>query len=168
MSYTPIGWKNYPDKTTPVNADNLNKMEKGIIDAHDMIGDISQILDIGDGTIAGAIAEQNDALVESGGATLLYSAPLSTESVTNATLRDSVDNYKYLCGVFFHGTSGTDIITSSNMIPVPLYKQSKGFLTRFPMSNADVEYARVTMVDSNIINYTCTIGTYKFALYGIK
>ena len=62
MSYVPVGWKNYPDKTTPVNADNLNKMEKGILDAHTMIGDTSQIADMGDGTLAGAIAEQNNAL----------------------------------------------------------------------------------------------------------
>ena len=34
MSYTKKTWKNYPDTTTPITADNLNHMENGIADAH--------------------------------------------------------------------------------------------------------------------------------------
>ena len=30
MSYTPYVWKNLPDKTTPINAENLNRIEEGI------------------------------------------------------------------------------------------------------------------------------------------
>ena len=63
MSYTPVGWKDYPEKTTPTSAENLNKMEKGIIDAHEAIGDLDEIADIGDGTLAGAITEQNNAVI---------------------------------------------------------------------------------------------------------
>lgn len=33
MSYTPYVWKNSPDKTTPINAENLNRMEEGIQEA---------------------------------------------------------------------------------------------------------------------------------------
>ena len=34
MSYTRINWKALPAKTTAISADNLNKMDKGIADAH--------------------------------------------------------------------------------------------------------------------------------------
>lgn len=33
MSYTPYVWKNLPDKSTPINAENLNRMEDGIQEA---------------------------------------------------------------------------------------------------------------------------------------
>ena len=34
MSYTPTNWENTPSTQTPINAENLNKMEQGIADAH--------------------------------------------------------------------------------------------------------------------------------------
>ena len=33
MAYTRVNWENLPSKNTPVNADNLNKMDKGIANA---------------------------------------------------------------------------------------------------------------------------------------
>lgn len=33
MSYTKVGWKDFPDKSTPVNATNLSKMDNGIENA---------------------------------------------------------------------------------------------------------------------------------------
>ena len=63
MAYERINWKDYPDKTTPVNANNLNKMDTAIKEHDVAIGDTSEIADIGDGTIAGAIASQNSSLV---------------------------------------------------------------------------------------------------------
>ena len=33
MAYTKINWKNFPDVSTPINADNLNHMDSGISDS---------------------------------------------------------------------------------------------------------------------------------------
>ena len=44
MSYTKKTWKNYPDTTTPITADNLNHMEDGIADAHTEINALNTSL----------------------------------------------------------------------------------------------------------------------------
>ena len=36
MSYTKTNWQDLPNTTTPINASNLNKMEQGIYDAHNI------------------------------------------------------------------------------------------------------------------------------------
>ena len=40
MAYTPYLWKNLPDETTPISAENLNHMEQGIADAHSLAADL--------------------------------------------------------------------------------------------------------------------------------
>ena len=68
MSYTKKVWKDYPDTTTPVNAENLNHIEKGVADAHVAISDINtdlgntDISTIGNGTVTGAISQINSEL----------------------------------------------------------------------------------------------------------
>lgn len=57
MAYEKVGWKDYPDKTTPMSSENLRKMDEGIAANDRNIGDISKISDIADGTLAGAVAE---------------------------------------------------------------------------------------------------------------
>ena len=39
MAYERVNWENLPSKNTPVNADNLNKMDKGIANAVEKTGD---------------------------------------------------------------------------------------------------------------------------------
>ena len=34
MAYSKTTWKDAPDSSTPINATNLNKIEKGLVDAH--------------------------------------------------------------------------------------------------------------------------------------
>lgn len=34
MAYTPTKWENLPSEKTPLNADNLNKLENGVNDLH--------------------------------------------------------------------------------------------------------------------------------------
>ena len=58
MAYEKVGWKDYPDKTTPINAENLNKMEEGIANNDKNIGDMSKVSDKADGTLAGIAAAQ--------------------------------------------------------------------------------------------------------------
>lgn len=36
MTYTPTKWENSPSTNTPLNADNLNKLEQGVKEIHDM------------------------------------------------------------------------------------------------------------------------------------
>ena len=44
MSYTPVGWKDYPEKTTPTSAANLNKMESGIINNDAAITELQELV----------------------------------------------------------------------------------------------------------------------------
>lgn len=45
-AYTPIGWKNGASGLTPINADNLNKMEKGIDDVDDRVVAMNDRLEV--------------------------------------------------------------------------------------------------------------------------
>lgn len=36
MAYIPTEWENFPSTNTPLNADNLNKLEDGVKEIHDM------------------------------------------------------------------------------------------------------------------------------------
>lgn len=55
MAYEKIGWRDYPDKTTPMSAKNFAHMDEGIFENSVAIGETSKIAKIGDGTCAGAI-----------------------------------------------------------------------------------------------------------------
>ena len=44
MSYTRVNWQNAPSTATPVNAENLNKMDKGIADAHSQLASNVSVL----------------------------------------------------------------------------------------------------------------------------
>lgn len=37
MTYVPTKWENSPSTTTPLNADNLNKLEQGVKALHDAL-----------------------------------------------------------------------------------------------------------------------------------
>ena len=36
MAYVPTNWENSPSTNTPLSADNLNKLEQGVKEIHDM------------------------------------------------------------------------------------------------------------------------------------
>lgn len=38
MAYIPTNWENSPSTNTPLNADNLNKLEQGVKALHDALG----------------------------------------------------------------------------------------------------------------------------------
>lgn len=62
MAYKKVGWKDYPSTDTPINATNLDHMDAGILENAQTIGDKTKISDIGDGTVAGAIAQNTQSL----------------------------------------------------------------------------------------------------------
>lgn len=37
MAYTPTKWENFPSTNSPLNADNLNKLEQGVKALHDAL-----------------------------------------------------------------------------------------------------------------------------------
>ena len=41
MAYTPTDWENKPSTATPIDADNLNKLEQGVVDAHNAIDSVA-------------------------------------------------------------------------------------------------------------------------------
>ena len=44
MAYKRVNWENLPSTNTPVNADNLNKMDEGIKDLDDLINEQEKVL----------------------------------------------------------------------------------------------------------------------------
>lgn len=50
MAYKKIGWKDYPNKTTPVNAKNLDHMEEGILENSNAIDELNTNLSNNFGT----------------------------------------------------------------------------------------------------------------------
>lgn len=44
MPYTTINWENLPSVQTPINAENLNRMDEGIAEANDKVDSINSIL----------------------------------------------------------------------------------------------------------------------------
>lgn len=45
MSYNPVNWKNGEEGGTPMSASNLNRMDKGIADAHEILADHDKKID---------------------------------------------------------------------------------------------------------------------------
>ena len=60
MSYTPTNWVN---GETPINAENLNKIEQELVGFNRKCGD-TDISGIGDGTVTGAISALNGNLLK--------------------------------------------------------------------------------------------------------
>lgn len=42
MEYSKVGWKDFPDTSTKLNAENLNKMDQGIMDAKEAINKLEK------------------------------------------------------------------------------------------------------------------------------
>ena len=60
--YTRINWQNKPNTATPISAENLNKMDKGIKDCDDAIGDLALLNTNNKTDLVSAINEQNNNL----------------------------------------------------------------------------------------------------------
>ena len=60
--YTRINWQNAPSTATPISAENLNKMDKGIKDNDDAIGDLALLTTNNKTDLVSAINEQNNNL----------------------------------------------------------------------------------------------------------
>lgn len=99
MAYTRVNWENLPSTNTPVNADNLNKMDAGIANAVEKTGD----------TMTGALSFNN---------TNSYEAIIKDRTINNI-------NYKAKLGVGGNGsvrlelnegssTSGTSLEVRTN------------------------------------------------------
>lgn len=60
--YARINWQNSPSVATPLSAENLNKMDKGIKDCDDAIGDLALLTTNNKTDLVSAINEQNNNL----------------------------------------------------------------------------------------------------------
>lgn len=60
--YTRINWQDKPSTATPISAKNLNKMDKGIKDCDDAIGDLVLLKTNNKTDLVSAINEQNNNL----------------------------------------------------------------------------------------------------------
>ena len=60
--YNRINWQNKPNVATPISAENLNKMDKGIDDNDKAIGDLAQLNTSNKSSLVSAVNELNDNL----------------------------------------------------------------------------------------------------------
>ena len=60
--YTRINWQNKPNTATPISAENLNKMDKGIDDNDKAIGDLAQLNTSNKSSLVSAVNELNNNL----------------------------------------------------------------------------------------------------------
>lgn len=146
MAYEKIGWKDYPDKTTPMNAKNFSHMDDGIFENSVAIGDVSTIASIGDGTCAGAIASCADAIESctdaiescfqsvSEGKSLVASAitDKGVETAEDATFETMAENitsiFSSLLLVNSTGISQYGTITLNGTFPCTLTATQKGVM----------------------------------------
>jgi hypothetical protein len=105
MAYNKTTWENAPSTNTPINANNLNKIEEGIYQNSlkaDQEGDLSTLDTTTKSTLVGAINElvPTKDLIP----VVLYND--STGSTTTVSLSDSINNYSYI-EIFYHIGTGT-------------------------------------------------------------
>lgn len=102
IDYTRVNFKNYPDTTTPITDQNLNKLDKGIYDldveltsTNNLLGTASQASGVTGATAFAKIAQLNSDLASE--VTELYTnnSPTSMGTAT-LNLNDDVSNYKLL------------------------------------------------------------------------
>ena len=60
--YNRINWQNKPNVATPISAENLNKMDKGIDDNDKAIGDLAQLNTLNKSSLVSAVNELNNNL----------------------------------------------------------------------------------------------------------
>jgi len=60
--YNRINWQNKPNVATPISAENLNKMDKGIDDNDKAIGDLVQLNTLNKSSLVSAVNELNNKL----------------------------------------------------------------------------------------------------------
>ena len=60
--YNRINWQNKPNVATPISAENLNKMDKGIDDNDKAIGDLVQLNTLNKSSLVSAVNELNNNL----------------------------------------------------------------------------------------------------------
>ena len=88
VNYTRINWEDKPSTATPINAENLNKMDKGISDCVTEVNSLKNSLGstdislIGDGKVTGAISQLNNDLtaLKSHVGMIIQSTTLDTEA----------------------------------------------------------------------------------------
>lgn len=86
MEYNRVNWKKYPDRSTPINADNLNTMDEGIYDVVNIVN--SNTSDI---TSIQTQLSSNTTQINKLTPVALYNQ--DTLATGTITLLDSVSNY---------------------------------------------------------------------------
>lgn len=95
INYTRVNFKDYPDKTTPITAANLNKLDKGVYDldlalkeTNDLLGTASQASGVTGATAFAKINKLNSDLEDipiSGNYHSLYYTNLDSDVTINST-----------------------------------------------------------------------------------
>lgn len=113
MAYNKTTWENAPSTNTPINANNLNKIEEGIYQNSvkaDQVGNLSELETIDKTNLVSAINEVNGKLSK---IETIYSGSVSSGT---DTLNKSIENYDFLLVV----VRGATYTRGTTLIPVSL------------------------------------------------
>jgi len=106
--YNRINWQNKPNTATPISAANLNKMDKGIKDCDDAIGDLALLNTNNKTDLVSAINEQNDKLARKTSTTsfadLLPESEFYYTRVALTNLANNISNHT--TGIITVGSGG--------------------------------------------------------------
>ena len=92
--YNRINWQNKPSVATPISAENLNQMDKGINDNDKAIGDLAQLNTSNKSSLVSAVNELNNNLVTINNRLNRFrSYTASDESYTSSTLTQQVEDF---------------------------------------------------------------------------
>jgi len=97
MAYSKVNFKDYPDTTTPVSADNLNHMDSGILEANTKADEVANRVSTLEGTVSG--------FVKSHVGMIIMSTTLSTETEVKNIYGGA--KWKKIEGRFLRGTDGS-------------------------------------------------------------
>ena len=114
--YEPVGWKNYPDKTTSISAENLNHMDEGIkkLDTEKLnIDKITQSTAVNQDGYALDAREKNASI---SGTMANQISELNTNLTNGLNKKENINAFKSYCPTF--GTTYSGVI--SNAIGVDL------------------------------------------------
>jgi hypothetical protein len=106
MAYTRVNWKDLPSTDTPINAENLNKMDEEIYNNSSNIGDLTSLNTINKNNLVYAINEVNKMnLMPPGSNIEEFKAWLITSAAPNAN---------FMCFLNFNGAVSSALVAKAS------------------------------------------------------
>ena len=106
MAYTRVNWEDLPSTDTPINAENLNKMDEGIYNNSSNVGNLSSLNTVNKSNLVYAINEVNKMNIMPPGANIEeFKAWLTTSAAPSAN---------FMCYLNFNGAVSSALVAKAS------------------------------------------------------